>query len=68
MKLWEVNWYVNVSNYNQLLSTSYYQTKNKRLFTSKEKAQELYKQLHDAAQLLNSSGLLNCTIDEVEIE
>jgi hypothetical protein len=72
MKLWEVNWYFNNAQFQMAAymgsSSSISVQKNKRLFSSKDKAEELYKKLYDAAKLLQASSSLNCTIDEVEIE
>lgn len=66
MKLYQVDWMIPISS--SILGHYGASTPNKKAFTTKEKAEEFYKQLHTAAGLLNISGSISSSISEVEID
>lgn len=65
MKIWEVSW--STPKEHMLMSSSYnLSTNNKKAFATREKAEELYKKIYDAASLLQIG--IQCYINEVELE
>lgn len=66
MKLYQVEWSVPLQSYMMLQSTA--STRNKKAFTTREKADEFYKQIWSAACLLQINGALQINTTEVEVE
>lgn len=68
MKIFEVDSKLNFNTMTALLSPVGRISNNKKAFGTKEKAEEYYKKLYDAANLLGISGYLEASINELEIE
>jgi len=68
MKIFEVDSKLNFNTMTSLLSPVGRISSSKKAFATKEKAEEYYKQLYSAANLLGIGGYLEANIHELEIE
>lgn len=68
MKIFEVDSKLDFNSMTSLLAPVGKIGNNKKAFGTKVKAEEYYKKLYEAANLLGISGYLNVSINELEIE